>query len=504
MTPFLQKILSKVDVLTILIGSCYLAQIFAQWLTILETIMSEPHSQDMHNISPVRIQNMIARESEIFLSQHPKSIALAEQTQQNFLFGVPLHWMADWRTPVPLFVEHAQGAEFTCVDGHAFIDFCLGDTGAMFGHSPKAVADALKTQSERGYTTMLPTADAAIAGRALSERFGLPYWQLATTATDANRFALRWARAITGRKKLLVFNGCYHGTIDDVFVDLDAHDASAPATMRASLLGQVYDLTQFTDVVEFNDIEAVKAKLATGEFACVLTEPALTNCGMVLPAEGFLRELREACSATDTLLIFDETHTISAGYSGYTGICYAQDGFLPDMIVAGKAIAGGIPCAVYGMSEEVAQRARAAKEAAPAGHSGIGTTLSGNMLTMALLATNLNEVATESAFANMIARQTQLSNGMQSIIERHQLPWNVTQLGARSEFQFCPTSPRNGSEAELAMDDGLERAVHLYLLNRGIMITPFHNMTLVCPDTSEAHIERFLGAFARCLGELTA
>ncbi|MCE1176918.1 MAG: aspartate aminotransferase family protein [Burkholderiales bacterium] len=463
--------------------------------------MSEPHSK---SISSNRVQDMIARESATFLNQHEKSISLAKQTQKNFLFGVPLHWMADWNTPVPLFVERAQGAEFTCVDGHRFIDFCLGDTGAMFGHSPAPVAKVLQSQSTQGYTTMLPTADAAAAGRALSERFGLPYWQMATTATDANRFALRWARAITGRKKLLVFNGCYHGTIDDVFVDLDAHDASAPATMRASLLGQVYDLTEFSDVVEFNDIQAVKAKLATNEFACVLTEPALTNCGMVLPAEGFLRELREACDATNTLLIFDETHTISAGYSGYTGICHAQDGFLPDMIVAGKAIAGGIPCAVYGMSENVAQRARAAKEAAPAGHSGIGTTLSGNMLTMALLATNLTEVATETAFNTMIARQTQLAAGMQKIIDQHELPWNVTQLGARSEFQFCPVSPRNGSEAELAMDDALERAVHLYLLNRGIMITPFHNMTLVCPDTSEAHIEQFLGAFAACLGELTA
>lgn len=463
--------------------------------------MSEPHSK---SISSNRVQDMIARESTTFLNQHEKSISLAKQTQKNFLFGVPLHWMADWNTPVPLFVERAQGAEFTCVDGHRFIDFCLGDTGAMFGHSPAPVAKALQSQSTQGYSTMLPTADAAAAGRALSERFGLPYWQLATTATDANRFALRWARAITGRKKLLVFNGCYHGTIDDVFVDLDAHDASAPATMRASLLGQVYDLTQFSDVVEFNDIQAVKAKLATNEFACVLTEPALTNCGMVLPAEGFLRELREACDATNTLLIFDETHTISAGYSGYTGICHAQDGFLPDMIVAGKAIAGGIPCAVYGMSENVAQRARAAKEAAPAGHSGIGTTLSGNMLTMALLATNLTEVATETAFNTMIARQTQLAAGMQKIIDQHELPWNVTQLGARSEFQFCPVSPRNGSEAELAMDDALERAVHLYLLNRGIMITPFHNMTLVCPDTSEAHIEQFLNAFEACLGELTA
>ena len=450
-------------------------------------------------ISRERIKSIALREAQSFLAARPKSAALAEQTEQHYLFGVPLHWMADWGTPVPLFVEQARGAHFTDVDGHSYADFCLGDTGAMFGHSPEPVAQRLAKAAFTGYTAMLPTADAAVAGAALTERFGLPFWQLATTATDANRFVVRWARAVTNRPKILVFNGCYHGTIDDVFVDLDAGNDNMP-TMRASLLGQVYDLTQFTDVVEFNDIEAVRAKLASGEFACVLTEPALTNCGMVLPADGFLAQLREACDETDTLLVFDETHTISAGYAGYTGLC----DFQPDMVVAGKAIAGGLPCAVYGMSAEVAARMRAAKEAAPAGHSGIGTTLSGNMLTMALLATNLTEVATPEAFVHFIAQQSKLSAGLRASIAKHHLPWSVTQLGARSEFQFCATSPNNGPEAEAAMDAELEQAVHLYLLNRGIMITPFHNMTLVCPDTSDADIEKFLTAFDECLTELTA
>ena len=449
-------------------------------------------------ISRENIKQLAQREAAAFLAARPKSQELAEQTEQHYLFGVPLHWMADWGTPVPLFVERAQGAHFTCVDGHTYADFCLGDTGAMFGHSPAAVAAKLAEESTRGYTAMLPTAAAAVAGQALTERFGLPYWQLATTATDANRFVVRWARAITQRKKILVFNGCYHGTIDDVFVDIDP--SSGKRVTRTSLLGQVYDLTQFTDVVEFNDISAVRAKLASKEFACVLTEPALTNCGMVLPEDGFLAQLREACDATDTLLVFDETHTISAGYAGYTGLCY----FLPDMIVAGKAIAGGLPCAVYGMSAEVAARMRAAKEAAPAGHSGIGTTLSGNMITMSLLATNLTQVATPSAFDQIIGQQSKLSTGLRSIISKYNLPWNVTQLGARSELQFCAEYPRNGTEAEAAMDAELEQAIHLYLLNRGVMITPFHNMTLVCPDTSDADIEKFISTFELCVTELLA
>ena len=449
-------------------------------------------------ISRDRIKSIAQQEALAFLEARPQSARLAEQTEQHYLFGVPLHWMADWGTPVPLFVERAQGAHFTDVDGHEYADFCLGDTGAMFGHSPSPVAQRLASAAFTGYTAMLPTTDTAIAGKALTERFGLPYWQLATTATDANRFVVRWARAITERKKILVFNGCYHGTIDDVFVDLNPTDSSAPPSTRASLLGQVYDLTQFTDVVEFNDIEAVREKLASHDFACVLTEPALTNCGMVLPTDGFLAQLREACDATDTLLVFDETHTISAGYSGYTGLC----DFLPDMLVAGKAIAGGLPCAVYGMSEKIAQRMRTAKETAPPGHSGIGTTLSGNMLTMALLATNLTEVATKDAFSQIIVQQCKLSAGLRDIIDRYDLPWSVTQLGARSEFQFCTTSPKNGSEAEAAMDAELEQAIHLYLLNRGIMITPFHNMTLVCPEPSDADIEQFLTAFESCVKAL--
>lgn len=446
------------------------------------------------NISREKIKTLAQREAAAFLAARPRSQQLAAQTEQHYLFGVPLHWMADWGTPVPLFVERAQGAHFTCVDGIEYADFCLGDTGAMFGHSPAPVANALIQNATSGYTAMLPTAAAAVAGKALTERFGLPFWQLATTATDANRFVVRWSRAITQRKKILVFDGCYHGTIDDVFVDLDGDTR----VTRNSLLGQVYDLTQFTDVVEFNDIDAVREKLASKEFACVLTEPALTNCGMVLPADGFLAQLRAACDETDTLLVFDETHTISAGYAGYTGLC----DFLPDFIVAGKAIAGGLPCAVYGMSEAVAQRMRSAKESAPAGHSGIGTTLSGNMITMALLAVNLNEVATPAAFEQIIAQQTKLSNGLRAVIARHQLPWSVTQLGARSEFQFCTTPPTTGKQAESAMDAELEQVMHLYLLNRGVMITPFHNMTLVCPDTSDADIGKFIAAFEACVIEL--
>ena len=297
------------------------------------------------------------------------------------MFGVPLHWMQDWATPFPLQLAEAAGARLTDVDGHPYTDFCLGDTGAMFGHSPPAVSQALQAQASRGLTAMLASEDAAVVGELLAERFGLPFWQFAMTATDANRFVLRWLRAATGRQVLLVFNGCYHGTVDDVFVDL----VDGRPTQRDSLLGQVQDLTQTTRVVEFNDLAALEAALAPGDVACVLAEPVMTNIGMVLPDPGFWEAAQALIRRHGSLLVLDETHTISSGPGGYA----RAHGLQPDALVLGKPLGGGMPCAAYGFSAELAARAQAAKQVAPPGHSGIGTTLSGNLLAMAAMRATL-------------------------------------------------------------------------------------------------------------------
>ncbi|HNH12424.1 MAG TPA: aspartate aminotransferase family protein [Rhodocyclaceae bacterium] len=450
----------------------------------------------MTRIARNRIAALRAEEAQRFVALHPRSVALAEPTARHFLFGVPMHWMNDWSPPTPLFAACAQGARFTCADGIEHADFCLGDTGAMFGHSPPPVAAALARQAARGYTTMLPSEDAAAVGELLTERFGLPFWQLALTATDANRFVLRWARAVTGRKQIVVFNGCYHGTVDDVFVDL----VDGKPAQRDSLLGQAHDLRQFTRVVEFNDIAALEAALADGQVACVITEPALTNIGMVLPAPGFLDAVRELTQRHGSLLVFDETHTISTGLGGWT----RTYGPTPDMLVLGKPVAGGLPCAVYGFNADLAERMRRAKAEAPPGHSGIGTTLSGNMLGIAALRANLAEVMTGDAYATMLPLAERLAAGLREIIARHRLPWCVTRVGARCEFQFCSTAPRNGSEAGAADDHELSQAIHLALLNRGAMITPFHNMMLVCPATTGADIDHLLAAFDAVLDRLTA
>ena len=442
----------------------------------------------------INVSSLLASEHRYFLQLHPASSLLGKQSHQHFLYGVPMHWMNDWSNPTPLFVRQAHGAQIICADNIEYADFCLGDTGAMFGHSPEPVALALERQARRGYTTMLPDMIAPEVGAALTEQFGLTYWQLTTTATDANRFVLRWARAVTGRKKLLVFDGCYHGTVDDTMVDVE----DGRTVSRTSLLGQTIDLGLNTVAVDFNDLAAVERELASGEFACLLTEPALTNCGMVPALPGFIASLRELTQRYGTLLVLDETHTISSARGGWA----RNAGIQPDFIVIGKPIAGGLPAAAYGVSEDLALRMQAAKDAAPAGHSGIGTTLSGNMMTLVAMHATLTEVATPSAYAHMFELADFLERGLNSLLQHHALPWSITRIGARLELQFCATAPVNAKEARAAQKDELEHAIHLYLLNRGVLLTPFHNMMLVCPSTSKADINKLLGVFDECLTTL--
>jgi glutamate-1-semialdehyde 2,1-aminomutase len=368
----------------------------------------------------------------------------------------------------------------------------------MFGHAPPAVEAAMREQAGRGYTTMLPGEDAVRVGQELSQRFGLPYWQFTNTATDANRSVMRWARAVTGRPVILVFDGCYHGAVDETLVRL----GDVGAVHRSGLIGQVQDLTAFMRVVEFNDLAALEAALAPGDVAAVLCEPAMTNIGMVLPDPGYHAELRRLTRERGTLLIIDETHTISTGPGGYTRVF----GLEPDVFVLGKPVAGGIPCAVFGVSEAVAAGMRAAQERAARGgghgHSGMGTTLSANAFTLHAVRANLSEVMTDAAYAHMIPLAERMAANLRTVIAERGLPWTVTRLGARIEFQFCPVPPRTGREAEAGFDADLERFLHLFMLNRGVLITPFHNMMLVCPHTERGDTDALVAAFAAGLDAL--
>lgn len=440
----------------------------------------------MGGVAEARIDAMLAQETKRFIARTSKSRTLHEKAQAHFPDGVPMHWMRDWPGPYPMFVASAAGAQLTDVDGNAYEDFCLGDTGAMFGHAPPAVQHAIMAQLPHGLTAMLPGENALVVGELLAQRFGLPFWQLCATATDANRYAIRWARAITGRNKLLVFNGCYHGSADDTFVRLK----DGKPIWRPGLIGQVYDVREHTRVIEFNDLVALEAALAGGNVAALLAEPFLTNIGMVAAAEGFWTEARALLKRHGTLLIMDETHTLSSGPGGYA---YAN-GLAPDMLTLGKPIAGGIPAALYGMSAETAARAVEVRKRHAGGYSGMGTTLSANALAVAAMRAMLEEVMTDAAYAHMLALAASLAKSLSGLIEKHRAPWSVVQVGARLEFVCASPAPRNGSEAAEALHGPLHEAIHLYLMNRGVLIAPFHNMVLMSPVTTTAQVETLLAA----------
>ena len=445
-------------------------------------------------MSGEQLAALLAREQQTFAQAHPRSQALAQQSAQHFSHGVPMHGMRDWATPFPLFVQQAVGAQLTCVDGHVLDDYCLGDTGALWGHAPAPVVQAITQQAAFGLTTMLPSPLAPVVGAALHEVFGLPWWQLTQTATDANRAALRHARAITGRARVLVFNHCYHGTVDETLVVLGKDGQTLP---RPGQIGANTDVAATTCVVEFNDLPAVAQALAAGDIACLLTEPALTNAGMVLPEPGFLQGLRELCSQYGSLLIIDETHTLSSGRGGQARVL----GLQPDMLVCGKAVAGGLPCAVYGYTDAVAAGMRRVDAARESGHSGLGTTLSGNPLALAALHATLTQLMTPAHYAHMLALANTLADGIDAAFAQRHLPWQTTRLGARLEFAPQP-APRNGTQSLAALHGQPVAVLQLMLLNRGSLLTPFHNMMLVSPATTPTQVQRFLLALGECLDEL--
>ena len=448
----------------------------------------------MTGIDRDRLKTALAREERRFIAEHPRSGALVERARGSLLGGVPMNWMVRWAGAYPVFVKEASGAQFTDVDGHRYLDLCLGDTGAMTGHAPPAAVEAIAAQARRGITLMLPTEDAIWVGEDMARRFGLPYWQVAMTATDANRFSIRLAREITGRGRILVFNFCYHGTVDETFITLK----DGAAVSRPGNVGPPVDPTLTTRVVEFNDLPALEAALAPGDVACVLAEPALTNIGIVLPRPGYHDALREITRRTGTLLIIDETHTICAGPGGYT----RAFGLKPDLLTLGKPIASGVPAAVYGMSAEVADRIRARASLDEADTGGIGGTLAGNALSLAAMRATLGSVLTEETFARTIPLAARFAEGVASVIREKVLPWHVTRLGCRAEYWFCAEPPRTGAEAAAAVDPDLDRYMHLAALNRGILMTPFHNMALIAPGVSEADIDRHTAVFRESVGAL--
>jgi glutamate-1-semialdehyde 2,1-aminomutase len=448
-------------------------------------------------VDRTRLRQLTERELTRFESEHPTSRSLFERGKANLLAGVPMPWMTEWAGPFPVFVAEAEGARFRDVDGREYVDLCLGDTGAMTGHAPKTAVEAIALQAAKGITLMLPTEDSIWVGAEMQRRFGLPFWQFCLTATDANRFTIRLARAITGRPKILVYNYCYHGSVDETIITIeDGATGSRPGN-----IGPPVDPNETTRVVEFNDVDALERALAHGDVACVLAEPALTNIGIVLPDHGYHDALRELTRMHGTYLVIDETHCICAGPGGATKAW----GLEPDFLTIGKPLASGVPAACYGMTAEIAHRAQEHMDSLPTTDvGGIGGTLSGNALSLSAMRATLETVLTDDAFERMISLGERWSDGVKDAIERHRLPWEVQRLGCRAEYWFTPTPPRNGGEAAAADDHELARFTHLYALNRGILLTPFHNMALMSPATTEDDVDAHSRVFDEMCGELVA
>lgn len=441
-----------------------------------------------------RLNWLLAAEVARFEETHPRSRELYERAGRSMLGGVPMPWMMRWAGGFPVFVERASGARVTDVDGHEYVDLALGDTGSMAGHSPAQTAAALAEQAGNGLTTMLPTEDSIVAAEELSRRFGMDHWIFTLSATDANRAALRLARQLTGRPKVLVYSYCYHGSVDEAL----AVGEDGRTVARAGNVGAPVDPAQTTVAVEFNDVAALEQALAGGEIAIVLAEPAMTNMGIILPEPGYMEALRDLTRRHGTLLLIDETHTISEGPGG----CTASWGLEPDLFTIGKAIGGGVPCGALGLSAVVSDRVINDPHGDYEDTGGVGGTLAGNPLSAAAMRATLTTTLDETAFAHTIPLAGRFADGVNATIEGSGVPWNVTQLGCRAEYQFLPEPARNGTVAYHSHDAELERYLHVHALNRGLIITPFHNMALMSPATVEADVDLHTRLFAEAVGEL--
>jgi glutamate-1-semialdehyde 2,1-aminomutase len=434
-------------------------------------------------------------EDQRFLETHVKSGELFAKAQESMPNGVPMSWMSKWPGAYPVFVEEAKGAGFVDVDGNTYIDFCLGDTGSMTGHSPEATVSAIREQVGRGLSAMLPTKDAAAVSAELAKRFGVPLWQFTVSATDANRHVIRYSRLISKKSKVVVIDRCYHGSVDETFATLDS---SGKTVAREGNIGAPIELAKTTRVVPFNDLEAMKKALQQKDVAAILMEPAMTNVGIVLPEDGYLKAVEKMAKEFGAKLIIDETHTISVGPGGMT----AQLGLKPDFLTIGKAIGGGFPTGAFGMSAEIATAIKSQVELEVIDTGGVGGTLAANALSLAAMRATLTKVLTEENFEKMTKLGSRWADGVETVITKYKLPWSVNRLGARAEYMFSANSPKNGREAADAGDFELEQYIHLRMLNDGFLITPFHNMALISPDTTAGDVDAHILAFDKMCGEL--
>jgi glutamate-1-semialdehyde 2,1-aminomutase len=450
------------------------------------------------SVDHARVRELKTCEDTRFHAARPRSLALWQRAQAVMPNGVPMAWHRSSYHHLPLWVSEGRGARFTDVDGHSYSDFNIADMSMFCGYAPGPVVRAVAECMARGNQFLLPNEDAIVVSEELGRRYGLPKWQYTLSATQANIEVLRVARVVTGRDKLLVFDGKYHGHFDQALVE-----PAADGSLVAEESGLPQDVTAHTVVVPFNDDAALAQALRRGDIALVLTEPALTNnFGLILPDPGFHARLRQLCFETGTLLALDETHTQVVGPGGLI----RQWSLEPDFVSAGKSIAAGVPFGAWGMTDHIARYLN--QEKGPDGERinlvAIGGTLFGNALSMAAARATMLEVLTPDAYANTQRLGTRLAEGMRTAVGKAGLPWHIHHLGPRSGYTFRETPVRNADEARACQDPLLARLIRVWLANRGVWEAIVGAGPVVPVPATVADVDAYLVAWQELLEALTA
>ncbi len=445
----------------------------------------------MAEIDEKRTDALHERERTRFHAERPRSRALREKARSHMPSGVPMAWMAGLYAHEPLFVKAGAGAYFTDVDDHRYLDMNHADMSMSCGIGAEPVVRAVCEQVARGSQFLLPTEDAVIVSQLLAERFGLPFWQYTLSASGANTEAIRLARVATGRPKILRFDGSYHGHIDDTLGGV-SHERAV-------------EVKAGTIIAPYNDLEAVEAVLRSGDVACVLCEPALTNINVVMPEPGFHEGLRKLTREHGALLALDETHTHVCAWGGLTRAW----SLTPDLLVLGKAIAGGVPMGCYGMSEELARVMERECEIDewPAGESGslaVGGTLYGNPLSMAAARAALEEILTPDGHERVARLGAKLADGIDAIAGQAGLRWKSHRLFCRSGVCYAPELPRNAREASAAANFALNRLHRVFLANRGVWEAIVTAGPAVSFAAGDDDVALYLSVFEELVRELRA
>jgi glutamate-1-semialdehyde aminotransferase len=388
----------------------------------------------------------------------------------------------------PLFAVDGAGAYFEDADGHRYLDMNQADLSTTLGFAPAPVAQAVAARVQKGSAFLLPTEDGIVTAELLAERVGIPFWQFTGAASGANAEVIRLARLATGRERILMFDGKYHGHIDDVLV------GGSDEGPQAEALGLPADVASRADTVPFNDLDALKAALSSGDVACVLAEPMLTNCNVVFPDDGFWRAAEEAIRAAGTLLVIDEAHTHSFAYGGLTRAWDLE----PDLVVIGKGLGSGIAFGAYGMRESLARLMEKHLESDP-GVMGLATggTTFANALALAAARAALEQCLTPAAYARTDALGTQLGEGLEAVFERRSLPWRAPHIGGRAGWVLFPELPRNAAESHRSMDALFVNTRRVFMANRGI----WEAIDSAGPACSFAHTEAEVNRYLEVAGE---